>query len=711
MCICVRNQVITRRLTPTELTRSTFLNMERGFMLSLDDIDAMLRTTPEDFNIQMETQEQDSSRSLGPMFPEETGSSNKLGFYTNLALANVAFLIPGSKININRGKEVKMFDPIEFEVPGIHQVSQTGKQTFRKLKKKTNDMKYFTASMHYLPLKPFETDQEAKDFKKTMLNVNQPDLYFMPQACDHKSYKKTYHVFSENKDYCLAIHGSMFSHERNIIPPLATDETTGGSGTPMLSKIGVNDPEEKRTHFHYCVLYRNENYDKQNPEKNTLENSEWKEMKMTDFVDHVEDLPESVRTALNKFKTLDEKKNYLQMQGSAKLTRWIFQKKVKQVQDCVHSLRMTNILNPVHFSTDVVKSETPEDRSKYNLPELDHDEVNRVVTRKAANEVIRKLKEKGATVTLPYDERPELTKVDKMDWNDLRGCNNIRDEVRRILENATSADLAGLLQEIAAEAKQSNVSTFPNSLLFCGPPGTGKTLCALIMADQAGIPMVNISVSNLINKYVGESERKVKDIFSLMRRLGKIRGREHTGPASILFMDEVDGLVSSKMRSGCVSGVLTTFLEELDGFNGAAEFMFVGCTNVKSMLDPAFLNRMKKVLAFKAFSKEQILDIFRKHAPNLPEKELKVVAYDKRATGLTGRDIVSICEAAVGVRLADLRETKEIAEIEALSNQELAPVLKSYLDSLEQRVQANYADGQDNSRAMAYATSAKPWMD
>jgi len=360
-----------------------------------------------------------------------------------------------------------------------------------------------------------------------------------------------------------------------------------------------------------------------------------------------------------------------------------------------------------------ILSETPVEKKDYNLPEFDHNLVNRRVTKQAVAAVINELRAQGATVTLPYNERSELKKETKLTWDDLGGSSSMRDKLKDLLRNATDPDYAEVVQKIAASAGMKDGPTYPKTVLFSGPPGTGKTLSVKIMADQAGIPMVNVVAGNLKNKWLGSSEKKVKDIFALMRRLAEIRGRNHAGPASILFMDEIDGLVAASERSRNTSGILTTFLEEVDGFNGSSEFMFVSCTNDKAGLDPAFVNRIAETIQFNAPSAEDRKDIFKISAKHLTDEELETLSTDKFAQGLTGRDIANICESAIHQKLVKLKSTgRPIEELTKLPSEDKVPTLNCYIEALKNRVNANYKDddAQVKSKAMGYGQRYKGWM-
>ena len=94
-------------------------------------------------------------------------------------------------------------------------------------------------------------------------------------------------------------------------------------------------------------------------------------------------------------------------------------------------------------------------------------------------------------------------------------------------------------------------------VLLYGPPGCGKTLLARATAGECGAEFYNIEISDILDKYFGESEQKLHEVFELARR---------TKP-SVIFFDELEGLASKRTGCSMASTVVSQFLSELDGFN------------------------------------------------------------------------------------------------------------------------------------------------
>ena len=123
-----------------------------------------------------------------------------------------------------------------------------------------------------------------------------------------------------------------------------------------------------------------------------------------------------------------------------------------------------------------------------------------------------------------------------------------------------------------------------SGVLLYGPPGSGKTLLAKAVATQCAANFLSVKGPELINMYVGESERQVREAFA--------RGRR--AKPCVMFFDELDSLAPARGASGDSGGVMdrvvAQLLAEIDGVQGGGEDLFViGATNRPDLLDPALL--------------------------------------------------------------------------------------------------------------------------
>ncbi len=121
----------------------------------------------------------------------------------------------------------------------------------------------------------------------------------------------------------------------------------------------------------------------------------------------------------------------------------------------------------------------------------------------------------------------------------------------------------------------------PKGVLLHGPPGTGKTFVVKALAHEAGAAFFPLKGAELLDKYVGESERAVREVFS----------RARSASPSILFFDELDALapVRGSNATSVSDSVVASLLTEIDGVGGRGQIMVIGATNRKDLIDPALL--------------------------------------------------------------------------------------------------------------------------
>jgi transitional endoplasmic reticulum ATPase len=121
----------------------------------------------------------------------------------------------------------------------------------------------------------------------------------------------------------------------------------------------------------------------------------------------------------------------------------------------------------------------------------------------------------------------------------------------------------------------------PRGLLLYGPPGTGKTFVIRALAHEAGAAFFTIKGAELLDKYVGESERAVREVFSRARAVA---------PA-ILFFDEIDALapVRGNSTNSVTDSVVAALLTEMDGVSERGDVFVIGATNRKDLVDSALL--------------------------------------------------------------------------------------------------------------------------
>lgn len=184
----------------------------------------------------------------------------------------------------------------------------------------------------------------------------------------------------------------------------------------------------------------------------------------------------------------------------------------------------------------------------------------------------------------------------------------------------------------------------PKGVLLYGPPGTGKTLLARAVAHHTDCKFIRVSGSELVQKYIGEGSRMVRELF--------IMAREHA--PSIIFMDEIDSIGSSRVEgsSGGDSEVQRTMLEllnQLDGFEPTKNIKVVMATNRLDILDPALLRpgRIDRKIEFPPPSVEARADILRIHSRKMNlTRGINLAKIAEKMNGCSGAELKGVCTEA-----------------------------------------------------------------
>ncbi|KAM9987498.1 hypothetical protein ACTFIZ_005228 [Dictyostelium cf. discoideum] len=185
----------------------------------------------------------------------------------------------------------------------------------------------------------------------------------------------------------------------------------------------------------------------------------------------------------------------------------------------------------------------------------------------------------------------------------------------------------------------------PKGVLLYGPPGTGKTLLARAVAHHTDCTFIRVSGSELVQKYIGEGSRMVRELF--------IMAREHA--PSIIFMDEIDSIGSSRGESGSGGGdseVQRTMLEllnQLDGFESTKNIKVLMCTNRIDILDPALLRpgRIDRKIEFPNPGDAGRLDILKIHSRKMNlTRGINLKKISDKMNGASGAELKAVCTEA-----------------------------------------------------------------
>ncbi|KAF9028860.1 26S proteasome regulatory complex, ATPase RPT6 [Rhodocollybia butyracea] len=195
----------------------------------------------------------------------------------------------------------------------------------------------------------------------------------------------------------------------------------------------------------------------------------------------------------------------------------------------------------------------------------------------------------------------------------------------------------------------------PKGVLLYGPPGTGKTLLARAVAHHTDCKFIRVSGSELVQKYIGEGSRMVRELF--------VMAREHA--PSIIFMDEIDSIGSSRGESGSGGGdseVQRTMLEllnQLDGFESTKNIKVIMATNRIDILDSALLRpgRIDRKIEFPPPGPEARVSILRIHSRKMSlQRGINLRALAEKMGQCSGAEVRGICTEAGMYALRERRQ-------------------------------------------------------
>jgi len=202
----------------------------------------------------------------------------------------------------------------------------------------------------------------------------------------------------------------------------------------------------------------------------------------------------------------------------------------------------------------------------------------------------------------------------------------------------------------------------PKGVLLVGPPGTGKTLIAKAVAHQTNATFIRFVGSELVQKYIGEGARLVRELFEMAREKAP----------SIVFIDELDSIGAKRLEVATsgdreVQRTLMQLLSELDGFNPIGDVKIIGATNRPDILDEALLRpgRFDRIIEVPIPNYEGRSEIFKIHMKRMSIDQTVIATYLALKTdGATGADIKSICTEAGMFAIRDNRDVVTMCDFE-----------------------------------------------
>jgi len=181
----------------------------------------------------------------------------------------------------------------------------------------------------------------------------------------------------------------------------------------------------------------------------------------------------------------------------------------------------------------------------------------------------------------------------------------------------------------------------PKGVLLFGPPGTGKTLIAKAVANESGANFFSIAGPEIISKYYGESEQRLREIFEEAQK----------GAPSIIFIDEIDSIAPKR---GEVTGeverrVVAQLLAMMDGLKERGQVVVIGATNREDAIDPALRRpgRFDREIEIGVPDRAGRVEILQIHTRNMPiGEDVNLESMAERMVGFVGADISALCKEA-----------------------------------------------------------------
>jgi len=305
--------------------------------------------------------------------------------------------------------------------------------------------------------------------------------------------------------------------------------------------------------------------------------------------------------------------------------------------------------------------------------ELPKDLMEKLVVRKEDFEDALRLVEPSAM-------REVLVEIPKVKWTDIGDLEEVKQALKEMVEwplkNEDSFTRMGIKP--------------PRGILLYGPPGTGKTLLAKAVANESGANFISIKGPELKSKWVGESEKQIRDLF---------RRAKQVAP-TVIFFDEIDALVPKRggnYGEHATETIVSQMLSEMSGLEELKGVVVVAATNRPDMIDPALLRpgRIDRQILVPAPDEKARLEILKIHTTSMPLKGVDLKDLAKRTEGFSGADLEALARESAMNALRENMKAKEVTK------KNFEEALKIITPSLSRELQNHYEKFVERQRRIA----------
>jgi len=368
-----------------------------------------------------------------------------------------------------------------------------------------------------------------------------------------------------------------------------------------------------------------------------MDNSIAKSSGETGFINTPDTQDDDIRSLIKKIEQLDEQNDQLQKRLlDAAVANSNYLQTIQKLKEQVNQLKLPPLfiasVMEVVGDMGLLRQHGSNQEVITRIPPEMADELEAGM-RVAVNNgfVIVKLLAKPADVRARV---MELIEAPNVDYSSIGGLDQQIQEVVETIElPLTDPDL---FRDVGVEP--------PTGILLHGPPGSGKTLIAKAVASRANATFLRMSGSELVQKYVGEGARLVRDVFQMAK---------DKAPC-IVFIDEIDAVGGHRTHDGTtgsaeVNRTMVQLLSELDGFEERGEVKIIAATNRIDLLDPALLRpgRFDRIIEIPLPDEKGRLEIFKIHTRNMAlDNDVDLDRLVKMTKDLSGADVKAIVTEA-----------------------------------------------------------------